>query len=100
MAIVAPAPVTRYYKSAMSARFTVNRYSYLIATGLAMGGAWVVGSRFGGPAPTLAVAGVGIAMALVQRTLRGGASAVDSWNDVLRQLGHGKPALLFIYSDT
>ena len=84
----------------MSVRFTVNRYSYLIATGLAMGGAWVAGSRFGGPAPTLAVAGVGLAMALVQRRLRGGASSVAAWSDVLGQLGHGTPTLLFVYSDT
>ena len=84
----------------MSALATVNRYSYLIATGLAMGGAWMAGSRFGGVAPTLAVAGVGIAMAVVQRTLRGGASSVSSWNDALGQLGRGRPTLLFLYSDT
>ena len=84
----------------MSARFTVNRYSYLIATGLAMGGAWVAGSRLGGAAPTLAAAGVGIAMALAQRTLRGGASTVASWNDALGRIGHGTPTLLFVYSDT
>ena len=84
----------------MSALFTVNRYSYLIATGLAMGGAWLAGARIGGPAPTLAVAGAGVAMALVQRKLRGGASTVASWNDVLRDIGGGTPVLLFIYSDT
>lgn len=85
----------------MSTLSTVNRYSYLIAACLAMGGAWVVGSRSGGPVPTLAVAGVGVAMALVQRTLRGGASTVGSWNDALGQLAQGTPTLLFIYySDT
>ena len=84
----------------MSALFTVNRYSYLIATGLAMGGAWLAGSRIGGPAPALAVAGVGITMALVQRRLRGGPSTVASWNEALAQLGRGTPVLLFLYSDT
>ena len=92
--------MTRYHVNAMSMLSTVNRYSYLIATGLAMGGAWAVGSRIGGPAPTLAVAGIGIAMALVQRTLRGGASSVASWNDALGRIGHGTPTLLFVYSDT
>ena len=84
----------------MSALSTVNRYSYLIATGLAMGGAWLAGSRIGGPAPTLAVVGVGAAMALVQRKLRGGPSTVASWNEALGRLGGGTPTLLFIYSDT
>ena len=84
----------------MSLLSAANRYSYLIATGLAMGGAWLVGSRIGGPAPTLAVAGVGVAMALVQRRLRGGASTVATWTEALGQLGRGTPALLFLYSDT
>ena len=84
----------------MSVVSVVNRYSYLIATGLTMGGAWLAGSRLGGPAPTLAVAGVGIAMALAQRKLRGGASTVASWNEALGQLGRGTPLLLFLYSDT
>ena len=84
----------------MSARSVVNRYSYLIATGLAMGGAWAAGSRLGGPAPTLAMVGVGLAMALVQRKLRGGASTVGSWNEALGQIGRGTPTLLFVYSDT
>ncbi len=84
----------------MSLVSVVNRYSYLITAGLAMGGAWLAGSRIGGPAPTLAVAGVGVAMALVQRKLRGGASTVATWDEALGQLGRGTPALLFIYSDT
>ena len=84
----------------MSLISTINRYSYLIATGLAMGGAWVAGSRFGGPVPTLAVAGVGIAMALVQRKLRGGASTVATWSEALGERGRGTPTLLVIYSDT
>ena len=84
----------------MSLISVVNRYSYLITAGLAMGGAWLAGSRIGGPAPTLAVVGVGMVMALVQRKLRGGGSTVASWNEALGQLGRGTPALLFLYSDT
>ena len=84
----------------MSLVSVVNRYSYVITAGLAMGGAWLAGSRIGGPAPTLAVAGVGIAMALVQRKLRGGPSTVASWSEALGQLGRGTPVLLFLYSDT
>ncbi len=89
-----------YYCAAMSLMWVVNRYSYLIATSLAMGGAWAAGSRIGGPAPVLAVAGVGLAMALVQRKLRGGTSSVATWNEVLRRIGRAMPTLLFIYSDT
>ena len=77
-----------------------NRYSYLISAALAMGGAWAVGARIGGIVPTLAVAGVGLGMAAIQRKLRGGPSSVTSWQSVQRAIGHGKPALLFVYSDT
>lgn len=77
----------------------LNRYSFLITTALAMGGAWAAGARMGGFAAPVAVAGVGLALAAVQRKLRGGASAVASWKDVQR-ISHGTPSLLFIFSDT
>jgi hypothetical protein len=76
-------------------RWNLNRYSYLITTALAMGVAWLAGSRFGGPWPAVAVAGAGLGLAMVQRKLRGGASDVQAWD----ALGPG-PLLLFIYSDT
>jgi hypothetical protein len=84
----------------MAVIWNLNRYSYLITAALAMGGAWAAGARLGGAAPALGVAGVGIAMALAQRKLRGGASSVASWNDALGQVGRGTPGLLFLYSDT
>ena len=78
-------------------RWNLNRYSYLITTALAMGVAWLAGSRFGGPWPAVAVAGAGLGLAMVQRKLRGGASDVRAW----AALGAGPgPLLLFIYSDT
>ena len=49
----------------------LNRYSFLISSALGMGIAWLVGSRFGGRWATLAVAGTGLGLALVQRKLRG-----------------------------
>lgn len=81
-------------------RWYINRYSYLIATALAMGGAWALGARVGGIAPAVAVAGVGVGMAAVQRKLRGGPSNVAGWKQLRRAIGGGTPALLFIYSDT
>ena len=77
-----------------------NKYSYLITAVLAMGGAWVASTRVGGLAPTLAVAGVGLSLAVVQRKLRGGRSNVGNWQQIEQAIGHGTPALLFIYSDT
>ena len=78
----------------------LNRYSFLITSALAMGAAWLVGARFGGLWPTVAVAGTGLGLALVQRTLRGGASDVASWDDLGAEPGRQLPRLLFIYSDT
>ena len=81
-------------------RWNVNRYSYLIASALAMGGAWAIGARIGGLAAPLAVAGVGLGLAAVQRKLRGGSSNVGSWQHVQKAIGAGTPVLLFVYSDT
>ena len=81
-------------------RWLVNRYSYLITTALAMGGAWALGSRMGGLAPTVAVAGVGLGLAAVQWKLRGGPSSVGSWQQAQQAIGRGTPTLLFVYSDT
>ena len=78
----------------------LNRYSYLISAALAMGIAWVAGSRFGGPWPVLAVGGSGLAMALIQRRLRGGRSDVSSLAELDQGPGPRLPLLLFIYSDT
>jgi len=81
-------------------RWFLNRNSFLISLAMAMGGAWAFGARAGGLAAPIAVAGVGLALAAVQRKLRGGASSVSSWGDAHRQIGRGAPTLLFIYSDT
>lgn len=78
----------------------LNRYSFLITGALAMGLAWLVGSRFGGLWPSLAVAGAGLGLALVQRRLRGGASDVAAWDDLGAEPGRRQPLLLFLYSDT
>ena len=77
----------------------VNRYSFLITSALAMGLAWLVGSRFGGLWASVAVAGAGLGLALVQRKLRGGASDVAAW-DTFGAPGPRQPLLLFLYSDT
>ena len=60
----------------------LNRYSFLITSALAMGIAWLVGARFGGLWPSVAVAGAGLGLALVQRKLRGGASDVSAWDQL------------------
>jgi hypothetical protein len=78
----------------------VNRYSFLITSALAMGLAWLLGSRFGGIWPALAVAGAGLGLAAVQRKLRGGGSDVVAWDDLGGGAGQGQPVLLFLYSDT
>jgi hypothetical protein len=78
----------------------LNRYSYLITTALVMGLAWLVGSRFGGPWPSVAVAGTGIGMAVIQRRLRGGASDPAALNALAEGTGTPLPLLLFIYADT
>ena len=78
----------------------LNRYSFLISSALGMGIAWLVGSRFGGLWATLAVAGTGLGLALVQRKLRGGASDVVAWDDLGTASGQRQPLLLFLYSDT
>jgi hypothetical protein len=81
-------------------RFAANRYSYLITAALAMGAAWMVGARAGSLWAIVGVAGVGGALALIQRWLRGGSSAVETWDEVRAATGRGTPLLLFIYSDT
>ena len=81
-------------------RWFVNRYSFLITSALAMGLAWLVGSRFGGLWTSVAVAGAGLGLALVQRKLRGGASDVAAWDDFGVAPGGRQPLLLFLYSDT
>ena len=81
-------------------RYQANRYSYLITSALAMGAAWLLGARAGGLWAAIGVAGVGTALALVQRKLRGGSSTVKSWRDVQAATGKGSPLLLFLYSDT
>ena len=78
----------------------LNRYSYLITSALVMGAAWLVGARFGGPWPTVAVAGSGLSMALIQRRLRGGTSDVSTLADLDVRSGERQSLLLFIYSDT
>lgn len=78
----------------------VNRYSFLITSALAMGAAWLVGTRFGGLWPSVAVAGAGLGLALVQRKLRGGASDVSAWDELGTDSGQRQPLLLFLYSDT
>ena len=81
-------------------RWLVNRHSFLISSALGMGIAWLVGSRFGGLWATLAVAGTGLGLALVQRKLRGGASDVVAWDDLGAAVGQRQPLLHFLYSDT
>ena len=78
----------------------VNRYSFLITSALAMGLAWLVGARFGGIWPSVAVAGAGLGLALVQRKLRGGGSDVSAWDELGAETGRRQPLLLFLYSDT
>ena len=85
---------------ASGAYWLANKYSFLITTALAMGGAWAAGARVGGIAPTLAVAGFGLGLAAVQRKLRGGRSNVGNWQQIEQAIGHGTPTLLFLYSDT
>jgi hypothetical protein len=80
--------------------WNVNKYSYLITTALAMGAAWALGARLGGLAPAIAVAGVGLGLATIQRRLRGGPSNVGSWQQAQQAIGTGTPTLLFVYSDT
>jgi hypothetical protein len=80
-------------------RWYINRYSYLIFSALALSGATVLGSRFGGLAGPAAVAGVGAALALTQLRLRGD-SSVQSWGAVQEATRSGQPSLLFVYSDT
>ena len=78
----------------------LNRYSYLITSALVMGAAWLLGARFGGLWPAVAVAGAGLGLALVQRKLRGGSSDVSAWEELDAAPGRRQPLLLFIYSDT
>ena len=78
----------------------LNRYSFLITSGLVMGIAWLLGSRLGGLWPSVAVAGAGLGLALVQRKLRGGASDVAAWDELGAAPGPRRPLLLFLYSDT
>ncbi len=81
-------------------RWFANRYSLLITGALAMGGAWGLAARLGGLLPFVAVAAVGLGLALAQRRLRGGASSVLSWRDLEQAVRTTGPVLLFLYSDT
>ena len=81
-------------------RWFANRYSLLITSALAMGGAWGLAARLGGLLPSVAVAAVGLGLALAQRRLRGGASSVLSWADLEQAVTSTGPVLLFLYSDT
>jgi hypothetical protein len=81
-------------------RSIANRYSYLIASALAMSSAWLLGARLGGPWATVGVAGVGVGLALVQRRLRGGASDAPGWDEVIGGAVRDRPTLIFLYSDT
>lgn len=78
----------------------LNRYSFLITSGLVMGIAWLLGSRLSGLWPSVAVAGAGLGLALVQRKLRGGASDIAAWDELGAPPGLRRPLLLFLYSDT
>lgn len=78
----------------------LNRYSFLITSALTMGLAWLVGARFGGIWPSVAVAGAGLGLALVQRKLRGGGSDVSAWDELDAGTERRQPLLLFLYSDT
>lgn len=80
-------------------RWQINRYSYLIFSFLALAGATLVASRLGRLAGTTLVLAVGGLLAGVQAALRSG-SSLESWSAVEAVLGRGRPALLFIYSDT
>ena len=80
-------------------RWLINRYSYLIFSFLALAGAGLAASRLGRLAGTALVLGVGGMLAGVQAALRSG-SSLSSWREVEAALGRGRPALLFIYSDT
>ena len=80
-------------------RWLINRYSYLIFSALALGGATVVGSRVDAPVGPAAVVGVGALLALAQARLRG-PSSVRYWSEVQQAIRSGQPTLLFIYSDT
>src|SRR4051794_22641551 len=73
----------------------LNRYSYLITSALVMGAAWLVGARFGGLWPSVAVAGTGIGMALLQRRLRGGSSNPAALNALAEGTSPRLPLLLF-----
>ena len=80
-------------------RWYINRYSYLIFSALAMGGAALLGARIGGVAAPGAAIGVGAALALAQARLRSPSTAQD-WRTVQGLTRSGLPTLLFIYSDT
>jgi hypothetical protein len=87
---------TRYH---LPVRWLLNRYSYLIFSALALGGATVVGSRLGGPVGPAVVLGVGAALAAAQARLRSG-STLATWSAVQDAIRSGGPSLLFVYSDT
>jgi hypothetical protein len=77
----------------------LNRYSYLITSALVMGVAWLVGSRFGALWSSVAVAGTGVGLALMQRRLRGGGSDLSTIYDSESDPERRPPLLVFIYSD-
>lgn len=77
----------------------VNRYSYLFTSAVAMLVAWLVGARFGTVWSAVAVGGVGLGLALIQRRLRGGASDVPTWEGVEAEIARRRPLLIFLFSD-
>jgi thiol-disulfide isomerase/thioredoxin len=78
----------------------INRNSYLFTSAVAMLVAWALGSRFGALWSAVAVGGVGVGLALIQRRMRGGASDVASWEGVQEEIGKGRPLLIFLFSDS
>ena len=80
-------------------RWLINRYSYVIFSAVAIGGATLLGSRLGALAGSAVVVGVGAALAAAQAKLSGDSSAA-TWS-MVQDLVHGTmPVLLFVYSDT
>lgn len=80
--------------------WNLNRYSFLITALLAIGGVGAAAMRINRLTAPIAMAGAGLAMVAVQRTLRNGPSSLRSWQQVEQALGGGTPTLLFVYSDT
>ena len=80
-------------------RSFLNRHSYYLLSLLALGGAGLIGGRFGAAAGSAAVAGVGAVLAFTQARLSSRSSFPD-WAAVQGAIHSGRPALLFIFADT